>query len=286
MELLKKSETIVKHLAGIVPVAAPPLEFNMPWNDSLIPISPDYLAVERAAYECVLAGCKTIWIVCHYGIEPLIRKRIGDFLFYPTKKLEKNKNEIIAPINVFYVPIHPKDRDKRDSLGYSVLYGADSAFRVCSFLSKWIAPERYYCAFPYGVSPSEIISDNRSLIISNKKVIFSYKGKTIKDGIHASFTFDAEDYKRCRDIIKNYVKSNWELDREPTKHEKKTLHLGLKDIFLGLDTQNSSVIEYPWFYNISSWAEYSSFIGSGTILVKNTVSFGNKKREDLNDNSG
>ena len=51
------------HLAGIIPVAGQPLEFNMPWHDSLMPIAPDYLALERSVVECAYAGCETIWIV-------------------------------------------------------------------------------------------------------------------------------------------------------------------------------------------------------------------------------
>ena len=33
------------HLAGIVPVAGQPMDFNFPWHDSCMPIAPDYLAV-------------------------------------------------------------------------------------------------------------------------------------------------------------------------------------------------------------------------------------------------
>jgi len=34
------------HLAGIVPVAGQPLEFNFPWHDCCMPIAPDFLAIE------------------------------------------------------------------------------------------------------------------------------------------------------------------------------------------------------------------------------------------------
>ena len=125
------------HMAGIVPIAGQPLDFKMPWNDSLIPIAPDYLAAERAVYECAVAGCETIWVVCHVGTEPLLRKRLGDFIVDPvSSKNSLNPSLTIKNISIFYIPIHPRDKERRDCLSWSVLYGADNAFRVSSFLSK------------------------------------------------------------------------------------------------------------------------------------------------------
>ena len=59
------------HLAGIIPVAGQPLDFNLPWHDSCVAIAPGYLAVERAVVECAYAGCEIqfgleeIWILDH-----------------------------------------------------------------------------------------------------------------------------------------------------------------------------------------------------------------------------
>ena len=44
-------ETTYFSLAGIIPVAVQPLDYNFPWHDSLMPIRNDYLAVERSVYE-------------------------------------------------------------------------------------------------------------------------------------------------------------------------------------------------------------------------------------------
>lgn len=273
----------LNHLAGIVPVAAPPLDFNMPWDDALIPIAKDYLAVERAVYECLLAGCDSIWVTCHYGTQPLIRKRIGDFVRLPLDPKGTREQEKRKVINIFYVPIHPRDREKRDSLGYSVLYGADSAFRVCSFISKWAAPDRYYCAFPYGVTGHEFIRENVLKIKSTSKVLFSHEGKTVKDGIHASFTFDAEDYKKCRDYIKKYTIRHWKERTPEEREQKKPIHLSIGEIFSNLETQNSKIIEYPWFYNISSWDEYREYLKSGIVLERNKNSFIKATRKETYD---
>ena len=79
------------HLAGIVPVASQPLDFNFPWHDSLMPIGKDYLAVERAVLECAWAGCETIWVVCHREMQPIIKDRLGEWIFDPNWLLQKEE---------------------------------------------------------------------------------------------------------------------------------------------------------------------------------------------------
>lgn len=268
MEKIQKFDGRITHLAGIVPVAAPPLEFNFPWHDCMMPIAPDYLAVERAVMECVHAGCSTVWIICHMGIQPLLRSRIRDMVLVRPKSLKRENKQAEDRVNVFYIPIHPKDKLKRDSLGWSALYGADRAFRICSFISKWIAPERYYCAFPYGVSCINFIKENKINFKLAKKIILSYNGKTIKDGIHTSFTFDAEDFKKCRDNIKDLNIKSWSGDKDNiyASHYKKLRQLSLEQIFSPLDFSNSEKLEIPWFYDISSWEGYTNYISSNIKL--------------------
>ena len=60
------------HLAGIVPIAGQPFDFNMDWHDSLFPISPNYTLLDNAIAECAWAGCNTIWVVCHADTIPLV----------------------------------------------------------------------------------------------------------------------------------------------------------------------------------------------------------------------
>ena len=97
------------HLAGIVPVAGQPLDFNMPWHDCLMPIAQNYLAVERAVLECAYAGCETIWVVCHDDMQPLIRHRLGDYVQDPVwvlRHFSLEKRGYRKPIPIHYVPIH------------------------------------------------------------------------------------------------------------------------------------------------------------------------------------
>ena len=56
-----KNQTQI-NLAGIVPVAGQSLDFNFPWPASLMPVGHNYLAVEKAVFDCVVAGCNTVGV--------------------------------------------------------------------------------------------------------------------------------------------------------------------------------------------------------------------------------
>lgn len=246
--------TKINHLAGIVPIGGQKLDFNMPWHDSLIPIAENYLAVERAVFQCVLAGCETIWIVGHVGTQPLVRKRVGDIILDPVYLQYYNSYKKIKEVNVYYVPIHPRDRQKRDCLGWSVLYGADSAFRVSRFISKWIAPEKFFCSFPYGIVSDESLRENRNLISSNKNTFFSFNDKTVKDNLHLPFTFNSQDYFACRDMVKHKQAQEW--------GEKPARHYDLATVFKSVDTSASQMIQLTWFHDISNWTNYKQYLAS------------------------
>ena len=112
------------HLAGIVPIAGQPLDFNMPWHESLMPLAPGYLAVERAVLECAYAGCETIWIVCADDVTPLLRYHIGEIIqdpVYTYRHFELNKAEVKRPIRIYYVPINIRDINKRVLLFFTIL---------------------------------------------------------------------------------------------------------------------------------------------------------------------
>lgn len=264
------------HLAGIVPIGGLPLDFNMPWHDSMIPVGQNYLAVERAVLECAMAGCETIWIVGHKGTTPIIRKRLADFIRDPVSLQVYGNERRTREIPIFYVPIRPRDYDRRDCLGWSVLYGADCAFRVSCFISRWVAPKLFYCSFPYGVTSENFISDQRKRMrITEKTTIFSYEGKTVKDGLHIPFTFNFEDYKKCRDIVKKKNLEDWH-----ERKQKSARLFTLQEVFEPLDTVNNNVIELPWFYDISSWKKYCDYAGTDHAknLSRNDNVFTKQKR--------
>lgn len=274
----------VKHLAGIVPIAGQDLDYKLPWPDCMIPVSPGYLAVEKAVYECAAAGCETIWVVGFAGTMPLLRKVLGDYIVDPRSVSNFKPFKERRDINIFYVSIPPRDRHKRDSLGWSVLYGADIAFKTSAFLSKWITPEKFFCSFPYGLTDQTIFRKSRALIAdSTKNTFFSYKNKTIKDGLCFPFTFDAESYKICRDLVKKRKFDEWYLNGESSRDNLKANEsklYTLDQIFSGLNTVNSNIINIDWFYDISSWNDYKQFLSSeySDSLIKNEKLFLKTKR--------
>ncbi len=283
MELIYKSKKVV-HLAGIVPVCGQPLDYKFPWPDCMIPIANNYLAIEKSVFECASAGCESIWVVANKGIEPILRKRLGDYVTDPASVSSFKIYGQRRDINIYYVPISLNDRHKRDSLGWSILYGADTAFRVSAYLSKWMIPEKYYCSIPYGITDDKFIRSKRSDISDIKKTIFTFENKTIKDDLPISFTFDAEDYKRCRDLIKKRKFDDWYVAGESADSNKKTNEskfYSLKEIFSGLDINNSHKIELPWFYDIMTWEGYRKFIASehASSLAKNNFLFPTTKRK-------
>lgn len=266
----------VLHLAGIVPIAGKSLEFKMPWNDSLMPIAPNYLAAERAVYECALAGCESIWVVCHVGTEPLLRKRLGDYIADPVSLTSGlNKTLRRRDISIFYIPIHPKHKNRRDSLSWSILYGADNAFRISAYLSKWIIPKKFYCAFPYGILPDNLIKKNRKKISSEEKTLFTFNNKSIIDNYHISFTFNEEEYKKAKNKFKNIQVESWD-----HLNKKNLSDFNLTDVFSDLDIDRSHTIETPWFYDISTWQGYVKFLSSehNSLMVKNYDCFLKDKR--------
>ena len=137
------------HLAGIVPVANLKCDFDLPIPDILLPVSRGFTAIQKAVFECSMAGCNTIWIVANDDLAPVIRQTVGEWVYDPVyyRRPSARSSEERREIPIYYVPIHPKDRDRRDSYAWSILYGIHSAWRVSYAISRWVVPEKYYVSF-------------------------------------------------------------------------------------------------------------------------------------------
>lgn len=241
---------LTKHIAGIIPVGHSSSSFNMPWHDSLMPIHSDYHAIERAVHTAAAASCDTIWIVLHREAQPIIKKKLGDWIYDPNSIWQPpnvffNKKEI----PIYFIAIHQKDRKKRDSQAWSALYGARVASQVCAKVSTWSLPKRFLVVSPYGVVSEKTIRENKMIIHGTQNTAFTYGGKTFLDNEHLPFTFSGEEYEACRKLFKGEYsgKDSWKT---------------FKDVFkpINLDTYNK--LELDWHHNISDWDGYSRFIGS------------------------
>ena len=106
------------HLAGIIPLAGESSNINLLLPNYLLPLSENYTALENAVTQCAYAGCETIWIVCNDDVAPAIKHVLGDYVEDPVwrnRGMDRFPSESRRQIPIFYVPIHPKDRDRRDS---------------------------------------------------------------------------------------------------------------------------------------------------------------------------
>ena len=261
------------HLAGIVPVAGQKIDFGFPWHDCLQPIGKNYLAVERAVWECVCAGCETIWIICHDDMQPLIRHALGDYIQDPKRHNLSRKTfpaEHERTIPIYYVPIHARDRDKRDCLGWSILYGALTAYWLSKTISKWVVPDRYYVAFPYGVYDPELLLPIRRKISNKKPFHISFENKNIKNNEYLGFTFDAEDFKQARRIVRKEGTGEFDsyeaTERIPLEERWSARFFELDKIFRDVIMEDTTVLEVPWYYNIGNWNGLKDYLGSENKL--------------------
>ena len=294
MEEVARQKKLNFHLAGIVPVAIKPLDFNMPWHDSLMPIAPDYLAVERAIYECGIAGCETIWVVCHKETTPLIRHRLGDYILDPTinfsllRNYYKRAEEHLKRIPIYYLPIHPKDRDIRDGLTWSIIYGYKKAYHVSRLFSRWATPSKYYVAFPYGVYSPSFVKQGRKIISSKESVWFrTPDGRTAKEGAYTGFSFDTWEYSGYRESFLNAETRRWKsgkwengkfVGEELPPEERYNGDTISLETFLE-SAEQKNVFDLDWYHDISSWEEYTNYLGSEDSKKVKRPKFGFKYTE-------
>lgn len=256
---------------GIIPVAGQKLDFKFPWHDCCQPIAQDYLAVERAAVECAYAGASSIWIICNDDQQPLIRHRLGDYLGDPTS-LRRSKFVIsqeaeIKYCPIFYVPIHHRDRDKRDCLSWSVLHGATIANKVTNLVSKWALPDRFYISFPYGVYLPNLLQSQRQRILKSRQFYVTFEGKTVKDDEYLGFSLTQEDIPKLAKYVRkkgtgrflpnqspeDLIDGRFPSKKYPIGERNSARFFSLSDVFNQETMNEGELLEIEEYSNIGSW---------------------------------
>ena len=207
-------------------------------------------------------------------MQPLIRHRLGDFVQDPLKynlPRKKAPKQFERTIPLYYVPVHANDRDKRDCLSWSVLYGALSAYWLSKTISKWVVPDKYYAAFPYGVYDPEVVLPHRSAISSKKEFYISFNDMTVKDNEYLGFTFDARDFKEARHVIRkegtgqfSHYNAN---KRIPIEQRWSARFFELDKVFKYVKMEDTE-LKLDWYYNISTWEGLKIYLGSDKSLDK------------------
>lgn len=261
------------HLAGIIPVANLKSDFGLHTPEILLPISHGCTAIQKSVIECAYAGCNTIWIVANDDLAPIVRKVVGEWVYDPVyyTSYSNFSSEQRKEIPIYYVPIHPKDRDRRDSYGWSALYGAYSAWKAAYTISKWLTPEKYFVSFPMAAYDIYTLRNYRKQISHKTHNFFlSYQGKTIKDNKPIAFTFTGDDFKRCRRSVnkqttREYLPPSdgqqYPTRKIPLKERWSARTFPLQTIFSEVSHQNAIDQPLEWFYDLSTWAGYRAFVG-------------------------
>jgi hypothetical protein len=245
-------------------------EFGMEWPASLVPVGPNYTALEATVYECLHAGSTSIWIVANDDIAPLLRHRLGEVATDIDSiqrgsfaKFGQNKH---IEVPIYYVPIHPRHRDKVDNYAWSAIYGANVAYWIHTKFSRWTAPDQYYISFPMGMMDPKEVLEYRSLLRKNAPFYFSHNGKTVKDGLPLSFVVDPVEWRRAKHTITTNS-SVWKAPDEgmpteklPAEERLISLGYGLGDVF-GEGPEGTQQ-EMKSFYDLTTWSGYGKFISS------------------------
>ena len=267
------------HMAGIIPVANITTDHRSAFPEILLPVDNGFSAIQKSVYECALAGCSTIWIVANDDLAPIVRKIVGDWIYDPVyydRNLTKFHSNVRKEIPIYYVPIHPKDRNRRDSYGWSVLYGELMAWKTAYNISSWLTPDKYYVTFPLALFDLSKIRENRKLIRDKEKnFFFIFNNKTVKDGLPLSFTMFGEDFKKCRQQInkkttKEYLPpsqgESYPSEKLPPHLRWTARHFRLSEIFQPMNLSASHQEEVEWFFDGHKWEKYIEYFSSNNLI--------------------
>ena len=284
------------HIAGIVPIAGQRrVDYVFPWHDCLMPLSKDYYAIERAVYECAVVGCDVIWIVSDMEFQPLVKEIVGSWLLDPLQMNRKNRQKESFEhrrIPIYYLPIHPKDRERRDCLAWSALYGANVANLFARRISQRIETDKFWVAFPHGVyNPEPLLSlregyGNRS--VQTKNILLTHQGNSVINGTQLGFTLTKQ---QVHEATKNFRKMEvgHQYEDEDGNRRKRKVSESFTGRFFSLDKVFENVygedrvgrIEIDEAYQIDTFDGYRQLMGSNINLEKPEAitRFKRRKRE-------
>jgi hypothetical protein len=247
----------------------------------MLPVDAGFTAIQKSVFECAIAGCKTIWIIANQDLAPIVRKCVGDWVqdpvYYNRTKVKFYK-EVRKEIPIYYVPINYRDSDRRDSYGWSVLHGVNSAWWVGNKISKWLVPEKYFVSFPMSAHDIYSLREHRKEIANPKANFFlTHQDKTVKDNVPLSFTMRGEDFIQCRRKINKATTreflpplegEKYPSQRRPLEERWSAKHFRFNQVFEKVEEEGATKVELPWFYDMSQWEDYRAFLGSENMIKK------------------
>lgn len=278
-EFTNNTTPLTIHLAGIVPIAGMEDDFGLITPACLLPVDRAYTAIQKAVYECAMVGCRTIWIIANDDMAPAIKKVVGEQILDPVyyRRPTAYPGDVQRIIPIFYAPIHPKDLNRRDSYGWSVLYGVRSIWRTAVTISKWVVPEKYYVTFPMCAHNPYLLRKHRGLISKpGHNWFMTWQGKTVKDNMLLPFSMSGEESMNCRRAINKLTTREYinpppgEMPSEklPFAERWSARTFDFRTVFGELSEENSNKFETDWYYDISTYEGYSQYLGSVNFMKK------------------
>jgi len=191
--------------------------------------------------------------------------------YFEQKDFVKNKDYHKKWIPIFYTPLSQKDRDRRDSLGWSALHGALMAFQISDKMSQWVLPTKYFVSFPYGLYHTGIVRDHRDAIRGPKSFFLSHQGQTARDGLYLGFTFFPEDWPKFKHHVKNQCSGG---NRDiPFQERWSSRHFTLDKIFNVDVISIDKKVEVPEYYDLDSWDSLQQYYTSEMKIPRPTREF-------------
>jgi hypothetical protein len=292
----KTNHVTTTHIVGIIPVTNFNDQFGFEWDPCLMPIGPDYTLIEHACYTAACLGARTIWVVVDDWMQPLIRKRTGEFLRDPERdfwikvKPEDYKSAYSTRhanqfkwrrIPIFYLRTQSKDRGKRDSYAFGPITAADIVDKVMSKTSNYVRPHKFLVTFPYGfIRPKQYVRylrnedghSLRNLIASSERVLTRFNGETVRDNQFLPFTFTPDDWTILKtDVWKKGtgVRPKGTTPEElqganqpllPPEERWSARHFDLADVYSSLPEEGTVYYDLEEYMPISNWDEYRAFM--------------------------
>ena len=285
-----------KHIAGIVPIAGQRrADYIFPWHDCLMPLNKNYYAIERAVYECALVGCDVVWIVSDMEFQPLVKEIVGSWILDPLQMNRENRiRETFEHrrIPVYYLPIHSKDRERRDCLSWSILYGANVANTFARRISLKMETDKFWVSFPHGVydpEPLRIFREGKgNKFLQNNNIALTHQGNSVINGTQLGFSLTKEQVDertknfRKMEVGHQFVDENGSRRKRPVSESFTGRFFSLDKVFENVYSgDNFHKVEVEQYHQIDKFQGYRELMGSNINLEKPEAitRFKRRKRE-------
>ena len=156
-------------------------------------------------------------------------------------------------------------------MGWSILHGAVTAFKIGAKISQWLTPNKYYVSFPYGIYYTGMIRKYRDLIRGPESFYLSYKGETVRDNKYLGFTFFPEDWPKIKWNIKDQCTGG---SKSIPFHERWSSKNFTLDKIFNLDIiEVQNKVEIKNYFELSSWDSLQEYYASGVKIPRPTRQF-------------